>query len=288
MKDVEVTPFFSVVVPVYKTPLESLYYCLKQVLNGAYENFEMIIVLDEIGSNLKSELKEKYSDDRVKILEQEHKGLGSARNAGMKIAKGEYLLFLDADDILLPESFVKLHEKICGDEVLDVILFPWQNYMNKPYGPTYQSKNDSHVNVAVWNKCYRVEYLKKIEFEVGVLYEDILFTFQAVFKTCSIGRLLGAPLYLYRVNKEASITANMDNQKHALALIKSIIDSRHDVTNAFSERDVLAYIYFCWKFHLDAALKKKDIYMLKELMLLGNLIPGFPLNACTQNRFFSS
>lgn len=280
------TPFFSVVIPVYKTALQSLVCCLNQVLNSTYENFEIIVVMDGVESDFKAEMKKRYNDRRVNILEQEHKGLGVARNFGMSFAKGEYMLFLDADDILLPEALMKLREKIQNDRNLDVILFPWQNYIDVPIGPTYQNTNQSSVNVAVWNKCYRVEYLSNIKFATGVLYEDILFTFQTVFKTNNIGRVLGEPLYLYRVNKESSITASMENQKHALLLIKEVIDHRHDVSETFSEFDVLIYIYFCWKFHLDAALMKNDTDLLNGLVSLGKLIPGFPCNAVPKKSFF--
>lgn len=278
--------FFSVIIPVYKTTRESLFLCLNQVLKSTYENFEIIVVMDGSNPNLKLELNKKCNDRRVKILEQDHKGLGAARNFGMDLAKGEYMLFLDSDDILLPEVFMKLHNKIQSDENLDVILFPWQNYINLPGEPTHQNDNQSNINVAVWNKCYRVEYSENIKFETGVLYEDILFTFQTVFKTNNIGRVLGNPLYLYRVNQNSSITATMDNQKHALALMKTVIDSRHEISDFFSERDILAYIYFCWKFHLDAALRKKDADMLIGLVRIGNLIPDFPFNTLAKKSIF--
>lgn len=128
--------------------------------------------------------------------------------------------------------------------------------------------------------------MENIKFETGVLYEDILFTFQTVFKTNNIGRVLGNPLYLYRVNQNSSITATMDNQKHALALMKTVIDSRHEISDFFSERDILAYIYFCWKFHLDAALRKKDADMLIGLVRIGNLIPDFPFNTLAKKSIF--
>ena len=91
-------PLISVIVPVYNVE-KYLYTCLDSILNQTYSNIEIICVND--GSTDKSrKILEEYrkKDSRIRIVDKENGGLSSARNAGMRVAKGEFYSFIDSDD----------------------------------------------------------------------------------------------------------------------------------------------------------------------------------------------
>lgn len=99
----------SVVVPVYnvETYLEE---CLNSIINQTFSDIEIICIND--GSTDSSlDILNDYSkkDDRIKIINQENKGLGATRNKGIDLAKGKYIFFIDSDDYIELNTFFELH-----------------------------------------------------------------------------------------------------------------------------------------------------------------------------------
>lgn len=100
-------PFFSIIIPLYNKEnyIEST---LKSVLNQSYENFEIIVVNDGSTDNSLQFVKN-FENKKIKIVNQQNKGVSTARNNGIKSAKGNYIALLDADDYWYPnhlQSFV--------------------------------------------------------------------------------------------------------------------------------------------------------------------------------------
>ena len=99
-------PTISVIIPTYNRA-NFLTQSIPSVLNQTYRNFEIIIVDDNSTDNT-VEVLENYDDKRIKYIKNnENRGVGSARNQGIKIARGEYITFLDSDDTLLSPKFEK-------------------------------------------------------------------------------------------------------------------------------------------------------------------------------------
>ena len=96
----EINPFVSIIVPVYN--VESyLRRCLNSILLQSYSNIEVIVV-DDGSTDLSGTICDEYQkqDSRVKVIHKTNQGLGAARNTGLKIAKGEYISFVDSDDYI--------------------------------------------------------------------------------------------------------------------------------------------------------------------------------------------
>lgn len=99
----------SVIIPVYNKE-KSIFASVASVLSQTYTDFELLIVND--GSTDKSMFEvSKFKDERIRIINQQNQGVSVARNKGISEAKGEWILFLDADDLILP---------YCLDELLRV------------------------------------------------------------------------------------------------------------------------------------------------------------------------
>jgi glycosyltransferase involved in cell wall biosynthesis len=95
----------SVIIPVYKTE-KYVKAAVASVLNQTYENFE-IIVVDDGSPDDSLKLVRQFDDPRIRIIEQENRGLAGARNTGIRHAVGEYIAFLDSDDVWVPEKLAK-------------------------------------------------------------------------------------------------------------------------------------------------------------------------------------
>ncbi len=98
-------PEISIIVPIYKVE-SHLHNCIDSIVAQKYSGFELILVND--GSPDKSgEICEAYAknDVRIKVIHQKNSGVSAARNAGIDIAKGKYVAFVDPDDVILPEMY---------------------------------------------------------------------------------------------------------------------------------------------------------------------------------------
>jgi glycosyltransferase involved in cell wall biosynthesis len=95
----------SVIIPVYGAE-QYIATTLKSVLEQTYRNFEVLII-DDGGLDRSIEICQQFQDPRIKIITQKNRGLAGARNTGIRNAQGDYLAFLDADDLWLPEKLEK-------------------------------------------------------------------------------------------------------------------------------------------------------------------------------------
>ena len=106
-------PLISVIVPVYKVE-KYLPACLDSLLAQTYQNFELLLVDD--GSPDKCwKILQQYAaqDARVCIFRKENGGVSSARNFGLEQARGEYICFVDSDDLVLPQYLEWLYDALC-------------------------------------------------------------------------------------------------------------------------------------------------------------------------------
>lgn len=116
----------SVIVPIYNSE-KYLSKCIESMLNQTYQNFELILV-DDGSKDSSGDVCKQYElqDQRVRYIYKENGGVSSARNEGIKLARGEYIAFVDSDDIVKPKMLETLvHENsefaMCGYELYDDI-----------------------------------------------------------------------------------------------------------------------------------------------------------------------
>lgn len=114
----------SVVIPVYHVE-NTLERCVQSVLQQNYDNMQIILVDD--GSDDKCpELCDELAvrDSRITVIHQENKGLGAARNSGIRHASGDYITFVDSDDFLEPDTIPLLMEELINHPEYDIIEYP--------------------------------------------------------------------------------------------------------------------------------------------------------------------
>lgn len=184
----------SVIVPVYNVE-EYLPVCIDSLLN---QNISIEIILINDGSTDRSGvIANQYSnqDKRIKVIHQENGGASAARNAGLDIAQGEYIAFIDSDDWVKQDSLDGLYQKATryqADVVMGNMLFYYQDgSLSNPSNPAPKeiqdvllSGKEGFIELAkagvyssmACNYIYRRKYLNKIQarFEEGIMHEDEL------------------------------------------------------------------------------------------------------------------
>lgn len=220
---------FSIIIPVYNVD-KYLRECLDSVLNQSYkENFEVICINDGSKDGSLAVLHEyRGKDNRIKIIDQENKGLSEARNVGIRDAKGDYIFFLDSDDWIEQNTLEVLAENINGE---DFIGFNGRRYFedgrteepdagiseNEISGWDYYNKyalvSRKFHFVCVVLRIYRREFLldNNLFFEPGIYHEDNLFTPIACYFAKKV-KLIPTILYVYRI-REGSITHKPDKKR---------------------------------------------------------------------------
>lgn len=222
-------PNISVIVPCYKVECY-LKACLDSLIGQTYHNWEAICVDDGSPDN-SGKILEEYAkkDNRIKVIHQENQGLSVARNNGKKLAKGDYIYFLDSDDAIHPqllEVTYELSKKYNADLVnfdcynsergmierkqqIDVNKMKVKVTDNPIFQGCYKNKYRIHINA--WNKLYKRELLDGIEFIPGIHFEDFPHTY-AVLSRKPRTVITTEKLYYYRPN-EGSISRKDGNPK---------------------------------------------------------------------------
>ena len=187
----------SVIIPVYNVA-EYLPACVDSVMHQDGLRLEIILIND--GSTDRSGMiAEQYAekDNRIKVINKENGGASSARNMGLKLAKGEYIAFVDSDDRITENALYKLFEEAVNyqsDVVMGASLYTSQDIIiDHPYNPIPKDmlriplggkecfirlvKSNAYIPM-VWNYLYRRKYLEKIQacFEEGIIHEDELWS----------------------------------------------------------------------------------------------------------------
>ena len=231
----------SVIISIYNTE-KYIRECLDSVINQTLKNIEIICVNDGSTDNSSKILKEyAVKDKRIIIIEQKNQGLSCSRNNAMKIAKGEYIQFLDSDDYLKSDTIEKLYN-FANKNDLELCSFSGYNFIdgenelleNKYWDfdflPTdfncdhfnYKDCFD-FINKLPVSSCltiYKNDFIKKYQFEFpkGLCFEDNVFYSKALLSAQRCG-ILKEKLYCRRIHGN-SITQNWD--KHFYDYIKIV------------------------------------------------------------------
>lgn len=226
----------SIIIPVYNAEAY-IKKCLDSVCQQTYSDLEIIAVNDESSDGSLKILSEyEAADPRIRVISQKNQGVSAARNVGLEASKGEFIMFVDSDDWLDPDTCEKAltvqneehpdvviwgyvceygsgvttrklplgdsHVLLTGTEAFDF----WRRLVG-PLGKEMQQPHMIDTCATVWGKLYTRKCLNGIRFDPNFsAQEDILFNFLA-FRSVSSISYIPEPLYHYRKDNAASITA---------------------------------------------------------------------------------
>lgn len=209
-----VDPLISVVIPVYRTE-EYIDRCAESVINQTYKNLEIIFVDDGSPDNCPVMCDEwAKKDSRIVVIHKENGGLSSARNAGVAIAKGEWVGFVDSDDYIAPDMYEKMFLAVQESKAdLCICGMKWINEDGSLYKEILSSpitdelltmeqalyklvRLDYYYYVTSVNKLYKKELFEKVAFPEGKLHEDE-FTAHLFIEECEKIACIKDELYFY-------------------------------------------------------------------------------------------
>ena len=219
----------SIIVPIYNVA-PYLRNCVDSLLAQDISDYEIILVDD--GSpdecpQICDQHAEQYSN--IKVMHQANAGLSAARNSGIKVATGDYIMFVDSDDYLQPNVLGTLMEQVERDD-LDVLRFRYQNVRES--GETFAPYKDmtnfndyspiptdglSFLNERMGTQCYAVQFIVKTDivrqelFTSGIYFEDTDWTPRMLLRA---NRVASTDLVVYNyLWREGSITLSQKDIK---------------------------------------------------------------------------
>ena len=209
----------SVIIPIYNVE-KYLDKCVQSALAQTYQNLEIILV-DDGSSDSSTEICYKYEkmDPRVKVVRKENGGMSDARNAGLAVAKGKYIQFVDSDDYMAENMIEIMHKNICEYDA-DISLCSHYIVTDRECVTDATGEKTVYTNVEaieellldtkirsyVWNKMFKASLFENIKFPKGRIFEDILIT-PKLFAEAKKLIFDDTPLYYY-FQREASILHN--------------------------------------------------------------------------------
>lgn len=214
-------PKISIIVPVYKVE-QYLNKCVDSICNQTLQDIEIILV-DDGSPDRCSEICDSYAkkDDRIKVIHKENGGLSDARNAGLEIARGEYIGFVDSDDYIHPNMFKMLFDLCENNQTLIAgcdLAYVYDGSDKVDYNSSsneYVTSSSEffeimldvqkYLRTGVWNKIYKRELFASVRFPKGKLFEDVGTMYKLIFQVDKVS-YISVPGYYYLKQREGAIT----------------------------------------------------------------------------------
>ena len=213
----------TIVVPVFNT-LEYLSRCINSIKNQTYQNIEILIINDGSTDESKRmcELIAKQ-DKRIRVINQDNKGLAESRNIGVEQASGKFICFIDSDDYIensMVETLLKSIQQTNADVCECSFFIHMKNGVVKDV--TCEQKgvkvvegqldlmnaySDATILIPAWDKIYRKSSIKDLKFDKGCFKEDADY----IYRLCMAGKkfaLVSKPFYHYVKRKSSSLTGD--------------------------------------------------------------------------------
>lgn len=266
----------SVIIPVYQVE-KYLSECIESVLSQKYDPVEIILV-DDGSTDRSSLICDDYSDKykNIKVIHKKNEGQSAARNTGMKIASGDYLMFLDSDDMLAAPDILHHMAKCISESNADILTGNFCMYKDGQPGDIHRHhlKNGAYVQTSEfrfnafyrighlsypWGKLYRKQFLEKnqILFKKFPVAEDKLFNLECYLKGAQY-EFTDRPIIFYRQRPESQTASYHSDFIHFWYCIAEQYSSLRLQCHAPEEyEDIIAFHYFFGAFLL---VKQELIY----------------------------
>lgn len=236
--------FFSIIIPIYNVAhfINSGLQCISEQTFTDYE----VILVDDGSTDASPSICDEAAilDSRIKVIHSENQGSGPARNIGIDVAKGDYLVFFDIDDVLHQNALEIIHNRISQFSNLDLLIFSYRE-INVTYNTTgkyvfnpnlFKSNQELRNNFVdelsgirfnngfVWNKVYSHRFIidKNIRFEALRIQQDEVFNIE-VYKKVGMVAVISDILYDYYVYASGNTRSRFIPDR--LAIYQKVRDS---------------------------------------------------------------
>lgn len=298
----------SVIMPVHNGS-NTLYKTINDVLQQTYQHFELICVNDgstDQSGNMLNDLAD--YDSRIRVFHQENQGAGAARNVGLRVARGDYLLFLDCDDRFdahLLEITVEMAER----NKADIVMFDaacedaesgqenrsdWfirKNAFPKKEIFCYKDCKDRIFNLSygvAWNKLYRMSFIKQLGlcFQNTPYMNDTFFDHIALVEAERIV-FINKKMVTYRQDRTGAITNPNTFQKNPDCMLEVMDSIREYLTDHGFYQDVYKSFVISAVYHILPILEllKNDGYFATYDIVKDKLFAGYEIKKMKIDEF---
>ena len=248
----------SIIIPVYN--LENyIENCLKSIVAQTYKNLE-IICIDDGSTDKSAEIIKSFaaSDSRVKYFYHDNAGVSVARNHGLEIASGDYIMFVDGDDYLhykAVELFAAEIEKsgcdiVCAHEIYTPNMDEKMQSITecKAHDATVEELFDNSTNrcmgKSVWGKIFKAETARQSSFPIGILNgEDAYYIITLLDKGIAV-RCIDAELYYYFNRPNSTVTSRFTMKRFTMTYSFDMLCERlKNSSNSFLKKYCLQYLF---------------------------------------------
>lgn len=269
----------SVIMPVYNVAAY-LPQALDSVLSQDYQDLE-VIVIDDGSTDGSGTICDAYAakDSRVKVIHQKNSGAAAAKNAGLRIAGGYYLNFVDSDDYLEPDVYGYM-VKVLEETGADAAQFSFRDvYRNRTEdhillsgrtvvdGREYLARFPKDWSCALlWNKLYKRSLYEGVFFEEGHKIDDEYFTYRGFLGNCTVA-LDERVIYNYRKRASSVMASPAAAEQRILDSLDAIVKRRTRVLQVYPDlRRLLdeTYLDALWYLSETPGTTEKTIDLLKE------------------------
>ena len=225
----EMNTLISIIVPVYKVE-DYINDCIKSILNQTYKQWELILVDDGSPDKCGQICDEIASHDaRIKVIHKRNGGLSDARNAGLDVIKGQYVTFVDSDDVIA-EEFLEDMKRLAQEYDADIVQCDFTKNVSdlgkiNVKSETIQLNGSSEIikefltfgapKVHACGKIYKSSLFKDLRFPVGKIDEDNFTTYKALSRSSTFINE-NKYLYYYRVNPESITHRSFNAEKFGI------------------------------------------------------------------------
>lgn len=277
---------FSIIVPVYNVENE-LSKCIDSILGQSVEDFELILI-DDGSTDRSGEICDDYGkkDRRIKVIHKSNGGVSSARNSGLDIANGEYIVFVDSDDYVTEDYLEKLYNPnvdmvLCNIKYININLGKFYTLKSRKYGRFYVKDKiiDELINSryisTVYSKSYKRNILEsnKIRFDTSIsLGEDTMFVVDYIVCINEI-YISNSLIYNYIDYGTESLS------KFSMDKFKMLKNSGEYIEKILKERNLIIdeiylkkYIWKNYEWAIFEIIKSRDINLIKKIRSLNDIL----------------
>ena len=270
-------PLVSIIVPSYNVE-KYVGACVDSVLKQEYQNWECILINDGSSDHTLEVIKSfEVKDRRFQVFTQENAGLSATRNRGIEISNGDFLFFLDSDDILSSDAISTLVSSVDNNDIVtgitvtskitgDIISKISPLYPPKEGDITFANNHfevltkamESALTPVAQNRLYSKEFIDKnnLRFKNGILHEDELWFFETMLVAKNV-KFVNHETYFYRTDNENSITSKLSDRN-----LESYISVLEEVYEKYIKKQNLDiakwYNVYLKKLFLDFAIRERE------------------------------
>ncbi len=270
-------PLITIIIPCYNAE-SFIHSSLKSVLKQTYENWRCFLINDGSRDNTSQILQEYSSKDiRFKYFSHDNQGISDTRNVGIDNAEGDYLFFLDADDLITENALQTFVNEIEGGvdviagitstvngenlEEISQLQHPKEGSIlfNNEKQEVLIRTMESGLAPVAQNRLYSKSFLEKnnLRFKSGILHEDELWFFETMSMAKKV-KFINHKTYLYRTDNTESITQNVGdkNLSSYLVILEKIFENYCNNTS-YKKAILQRYLQYFKKIIIDFSIREK-------------------------------